>query len=144
MFVQRLKGQYVQQWYRRIHMNSKLMVYTCFKSYEHESYLHCTNIRKFRRVLAQFRVSAHGLEIEKGRYSGTARTERICKLGKLSIEDEYHFVLICDIFKDLRVKYLPCHHQCSNSINFLMTQTNKYRLILLYSCFMLQRDALDI
>ena len=33
-------------------MSSKLMAYTSFKYvYEHQSYLHCINIRKFRRVL---------------------------------------------------------------------------------------------
>lgn len=72
MFVQRVEDQYAQLWYGRISTSSKLMAYTGFKyMYEHESYLHCMKIRKFRRILAQFRV------IEKGRYS-IERTERIC------------------------------------------------------------------
>ena len=107
--IQRLKDQ---QWFASIHRNLigfKMM-------YEHESYLHCVTIRKFRRILAQFRVSAHSLEIERGRYSGMARTERICKIYQSSIEDEYHFVFICDIYKDLRVKYLPREYIISPSV----------------------------
>ena len=89
--VQRLKDQHIQQWYASIHRNSKLDAYIDFKTvYDHESYLNC--IRKFRRILAQFRVSAHSLEIESSRYSGIARRDRICKICQLSIEDEYHFV----------------------------------------------------
>ena len=33
-----------------------------------------------RRVLTRFRVSAHYLEIEKGRYIGVKTEDRICKL----------------------------------------------------------------
>ena len=55
--------------------------------------------------MAQFRVSAHGLEIIKGRYSGIARSDRICKLYQFSVEDEYHLLLISDINKDLRDNY---------------------------------------
>ena len=67
--------------------------------YEHESYLDWVTMRKFRRILAQFRVSAHSLKIERGRYSGIAQTNRICKICQSSIEDKYRFVFICDILK---------------------------------------------
>ena len=63
--------------------------------------------RKFRRVLAQFRVSAHDLEIESVQYSGTARRERICKMCQRTIEDEFHFLFVCSTYLDLRQKYLP-------------------------------------
>ena len=127
--VQRLKDQHIQQWFASIHRNSKLDAYIGFKTvYEHESYLHCVTIRKFRRILAQFRVSAHSLEIERGRYSGVARTDRICKIYQSSIEDQYHFVFICDIYKDLRVKYLPREYIISPSVfkfNKLFSDSNE-------------------
>ena len=94
--------------------------------YEHEAYS-----RKFRRILAQFRVSAHGLEIEKGRYSGIARSDRICMPCQLSVEDEYHFVLICDIYKDLRDKCLPRQIVQSPSVfkfNRLLSVSNEQTL----------------
>ena len=96
--------------------------------YVHESYLHCVTISKLRRILAQFRVSAYSLEIERGRYSGVARTDRICKICQSSIEDEYHFVFICEIYKDLRVKYLPREYIISPSVfnfNKLFSDSNE-------------------
>ena len=128
-FVQRSKDQYIQQWYANIQRNSKLSAYIGFKTvYEHESYLNGVSIRKFRRILAQFRVSAHNLEIERGRYSGVARIDRICKICQSSIEDEFHFVLICDIYRDLRVKYLPREYTQSPSLfkfNKLFSDSNE-------------------
>ena len=39
------------------------------------------------------RICAHKLEIEKGRYFQTNRTERLCKIcNDLKIEDENHFL----------------------------------------------------
>ena len=99
ILIERLKDQYLQQWYFIISRNSKLGAYTGFKTvYGYESYLDHITTRKFRRTLSQFRVSSHCLEIEKGRHSGVARIDRICKICQSSIEDEYHFVFICDIY----------------------------------------------
>ena len=128
--VERLRDQYLQQWYFNIHRNSKLRAYTGFKTvYGYESYLDHIKTRKFRRTLSQFRVSSHCLEIEKGRHSGVARINRICKICQSSIEDEYHFVFICELYKDLRVKYLPREYIQSPSLfkfNKLFSDTNAH------------------
>ena len=41
----------------------------------------------------KFRISAHKLEIEKGRYIGLKVEDIICQLCKDYIEDEVHFLL---------------------------------------------------
>jgi hypothetical protein len=41
-----------------------------------------------RNILIRFRISAHNLEIEKGRHQNIPLNEQICKLCKLEIEDE--------------------------------------------------------
>ena len=74
-------------------------------------------------------MSSHCLEIEKGRHSGVARIDRICKICQSSIEDEYHFVFICELYKDLRVKYLPREYIQSPSLfkfNKLFSDTNAH------------------
>ena len=43
----------------------------------------------------EFRVSAHSLEIEKGRHKKKLLSERICPLCKSSVETEIHFLLHC-------------------------------------------------
>ena len=49
--------------------------------------------------------------IEKGRHHGMLREDRICKQCDIGcVEDEFHFLLICPKYKDLRGQYLPKYH----------------------------------
>ena len=81
LFVQRLKDQWSQNWFERICLNSNLISYCGFQSlFGHELYLNCITNRKYRRVISQFRISAHDLESEHGRYNRIDRSDRICKL----------------------------------------------------------------
>ena len=66
-------------------------------------------LKKFRIVLSQLRLSAHQLRIETGRYSQNRvdRALRLCTLcDRSDIEDEYHFVLICPAYSQIRQKYI--------------------------------------
>ena len=58
-----------------------------------------------RKSFAKLRLSAHKLHIETGRYCKERlppdkRTCSICNNG--DIEDEYHFIMVCLKYKDLR------------------------------------------
>ena len=60
-----------------------------------------------RRLFTCFRLSAHSLAIESGRYNGAERINRICQqCNSNMVESEYHFLLICNKHNDLRKKYL--------------------------------------
>ena len=55
------------------------------------------------------RVSSHRLQIEAGRWAKPTRipvNERKCLICN-SLEDEYHFVLECSIYVNLRKTYIP-------------------------------------
>lgn len=132
LFLQRLKDQYLQRWFEKIYLSSKLTTYRGFKTtYDHEFYLNFIINRKYRRTIAQFRVSAHDLEIERGWYSGVPRNDSICRLCRRTIEDEFHFVLICITYKDLRQKHLPNYCQLTSLYKFnkLMNVTDKTTLM---------------
>ena len=46
--------------------------------------------------------------IEKGRHLGLSQAERLCKLCNTNnIENEYHFLLACPTYRNLRKLYLP-------------------------------------
>ena len=63
------------------------------------------------KLLTKFRLSAHQLRIEQGRYTGTARQDRLCEFCNLNeIEDEYHFILICPLYKNLRSIYIKKYY----------------------------------
>jgi hypothetical protein len=47
-----------------------------------------------RRVLTKFRIIAHNLQIEKGRYIGVKTKDIICTLCNTRVEDETHFLLL--------------------------------------------------
>ena len=52
-------------------------------------------------------VYKHNLNIETGRYYNIDRNERFCNMcNTQSIEDEYHFILECDKYKDIRKTYI--------------------------------------
>ena len=78
---------------------------------DQESYLLNVNIWKYRSGIAKLRCSAHTLRIEKGRHVNELVADRVCKLctknDNFILEDEYHFILCCPAFVDLRTTYLP-------------------------------------
>lgn len=75
--------------------------------FEISPYLQKLCNRKLRNSLSKLRLSSHQLLIEKGRHSGIVRQNRICVLcNKGEIEDEYHFVLICPQYHQLRMQYI--------------------------------------
>ena len=47
------------------------------------------------------------MEIEKGRHRDIDRLLRKCRFCPNCIEDEYHFLLVCKQYEDLRYDYLP-------------------------------------
>ena len=53
------------------------------------------------------RISAHNLNIETGRFYNLDRHERVCSMCNLKVvEDEYHFILQCEKYIDVRRRYL--------------------------------------
>ncbi len=107
-YIQRLKDQYMQRWTTLCKESPKLSTYITFKTnFETKPYFSVLNIKKFRFAFVSLRCSSHQLMIEKGRYTGIDRDQRFCPFCKIEIEDEYHFVLVCPLYKDLREKYIP-------------------------------------
>ena len=62
---------------------------------------------KYKIILCKYRIQAHALNIEVGRYNGTPRERRICTLCDLNVvEDEYHFILECPTLADFRERLI--------------------------------------
>ena len=124
---QRMIDQFKQQWLSRINSSNRLKIYARIKhTFDFEDYLDKITIPKFRNALTKLRVSAHNLAIETGRHIGLDETDRKCKLCTLNaVESEYHFLLVCPLYSDLRSKYFPryyCHWPTLNKLDCLLTQ----------------------
>ena len=82
-----------------------MRTYVTFKHcFEYESYLNMSN-EDHRKSLTRLRISAHRLAIERGRYTVpfTPADKRLCKLcNNDEVEDEFHFLMSCSHYKQLR------------------------------------------
>ena len=104
-------------------------MYSLYKhEFDLENYLDCIENKKFRIALTKFRLSSQDLAVERGRYDDTNRNDRICKFcnGSL-IENEYHFLLVCPLYRELRQRYMKpyfCHWPTLNKFDELMSKRN--------------------
>ena len=87
----------------------KLSYYCKFKSdFCFEKYLDVLDKTSFQQTMSRFRLSSHNLEIESGRFVGLDRNDRICTICTRTVESEYHFMLCCTLYRELRIKYNIC------------------------------------
>ena len=59
-------------------------------------------------MLAKLWISSQCLRIETGRYGRDRidRQDRICTLCSMELEDEYHFIIKCPLYQDIRTQYI--------------------------------------
>ena len=64
--------------------------------------------------MSRFRCANHKLAVEVGRHLNIDLNKRLCKyciqIGKESIEDEFHVLLVCEGYSDLRIALLPNYY----------------------------------
>ena len=122
LFQQRIKDSLMQNWYGKISEMSKAEHYKNFKTLlDVEKYLSIDLSYKYRRVLANFRCSAHELMIEKGRQFDIDRNFRNCpiclKRNVFVVEDEFHFMMVCPEYEPLRYELFPYDAYLNISLN---------------------------
>ena len=76
-----------------------------------EPYLNLCKGFSRRYSTTQLRISAHDLEIERGRYKNTSRVDRTCawcqtSMGINTVEDESHVLFHCDLYSHYRSKLI--------------------------------------
>ena len=118
-----------------------------------ESHLLLNIPRCLRVAIARFRIGNHNLEIEQGRHLHIPQGERYCKLclsqNNQYVEDEYHVIVICKSFSELRKLYLDDKNLSINLFSFInvMSTKDKFCLVKLsnfiFSMFKLRRYLLD-
>ena len=83
--------------------HNKLRFYNKLKgSFKLEPYIDKIKNRNQRQWLSRYRTSSHSLRIETGRYTRPVTPifeRKCCYCEDGFIDDEKHFILICDIFK---------------------------------------------
>ena len=98
-------------WLHSVRSSSKLAFYSSIKqAFAREEYLDLTN-KDARFQLTRIRISAHNLEVERGRYANLERCDRLCKaclvIGISSVDDEAHLLYNCTPLGGLRAALTP-------------------------------------
>ena len=130
LIKQRILDIYKQTWYVAVNNSNRLLLYSRYKhEFIFEKYLDFIVEKKYRIALSQFRLSSHDLEIERGRYADVDRADRICHFcNNNQIENEYHFLLICPLYSELRKLYMKRYYYqwpTLNKFDKLMSSNNK-------------------
>ena len=108
MFEQRMKDTYIQEWNSKVRSTSDYRLYKKIKfTFNFENYLNMDN-KSFRISITKIRLSSHLFYIERGRWEKQKieAIDRKCVFCN-TIEDEYHCLIECPRFKDVRKKCLP-------------------------------------
>ncbi len=117
---------------RSVTQESKLRTYRMFKSYlKVENYLKYIHNSKIRIIFSRFRLSAHNLNIEKGRHRKEDISKRLCKQCSLNkIEDEIHFLLHCPKYNNLRNDFIDNVVRCDTKLNDLYNRNDHKALFI--------------
>ena len=134
LIKERILDQYKQSWYSAINNSQRLISYCRFKhDFKLETYLDVIQDNKFKIALSRFRLSSHNLEIERGRYTNVSRADRICRMCNSGfVENEYHFLLVCPVFRHFRRQYMKpyfCSWPSLNKFDNLMSSNNKKEIL---------------
>ncbi|KAL4236926.1 hypothetical protein ACF0H5_005312 [Mactra antiquata] len=115
---QRLNDNFIQNWNSRLANSSRALFYRNISNFRFQPYLNILNITKFRYSMARLRVSSHRLHIETGRWNkprSTPINERVCTNCHI-LEDEFHFILECTLYSELRNIYIPTYFRNNPSM----------------------------
>ena len=105
----KLQDRFSQFWQKSKEENqSRMAFYTSVthgQTYRTEPYLLVCTKLEHRKALCRLRISAHELQIERGRYANIAREDRKCRTCGV-VEDELHFLNDCTRYDLLRQRLL--------------------------------------
>ena len=139
----KLKDRYTRHWHQllfndeRINGANKLRTFRKFKKdFKREMYLFTDVDRQCLSDFIKIRISNSYLNIERGRYLKLPVEQRICQLCNLAVEDEFHFVMICD---KLRAKREELFNNVGSVVPAFLNMSTEEQFI-----FLLSSQDLDV
>ena len=100
----------MQQCLGNINASSRCRLYRNLKEdFELAPYLRNNKNKDLRQCLTKIRLSSHKFFIARGRWlkPKVEYCDRLCTLcERRDIEDEYHIILTCPLYKSLRLKFI--------------------------------------
>ena len=140
---QRIIDQSIQTQHSSLQESRKLIFFNKILNFNHKpSYVDACKYKSDRSTICKFRVSAHSLAIERGRYKNIPVNNRICTACNTEqIEDEVHFFIHCPAYNQYRQEFIS---KVKNSIsNFNSLTENNITLIFNSSSIMILKAIID-
>ncbi len=127
-----LKDQFLQQWNSDREMSNKGKMYLSIKQdFAMEEYLRVLP-SNLSRYLCWFRTANHKLSVETGRWNKIDYDLRKCDMCTSNeIGDEYHTLLKCSAFANIRDTFIPKYfskYPSKLKFQILMTETRDKKL----------------
>ena len=69
-----------------------------------------------RTSFTRLRLMSHRLKVETGRWSRTARIGRVCQCDRISVQDESHALLTCNLSACIRTEFSMLSFASMNSL----------------------------
>ena len=125
---ERLCDVFKQSWYGKLTSEPHLHFYSSFKSmiYLNSFLLHRTLPFSLQTTLIRFRLGVSNILCHRYKYSNNINIH-LCPLCKKDIEDENHILLVCKVYENLRLTYLPekfLKNRCTFNSSLLMSNEN--------------------
>ena len=93
--------------------SSRADFYRCYKrEFQVSPYLSIVTKKSHRVALTRLLTSSHRLRVESGRWERPTpqpRHQRLCRYCQ-KLDDEYHFVIECNLVKSLRKNLIPKYY----------------------------------
>jgi hypothetical protein len=113
IFKTRILDMFDQTWHSDLEDSAKARSYILYaNTLNYKVYLDAVNVDKYRIALCHLRLSSHRLAIETGRWhkpKPIAVGDRKCTICGV-VEDEYHFLMECVLYKHIRKNYIPAYY----------------------------------
>ena len=128
-----LQDQFIQQWYVHVDNDEVFLNYRMYKNvFNQDSYFSLLP-QDCVYALVKFRTTNNVLPVNKLRFTGIIRVERLCtKCDMNEVGDEFHYLFVCPHFSDDRKHFLSKFYYVRPSaykFNALLS-TNKKNVLL--------------
>ena len=102
-----------QTWHGELSESPRACFYRVLKpTHAFSKYLDSVTVKSHRQALSRLIVSSHKLHMETGRWKNpiTSHNERYCPHCPRVLEDEYHLLLECSMYLDIRKRLIPKYY----------------------------------
>ena len=108
VFKDRLQSVFLQNLSSKLELSTHFQCYNSFKSLFHkQTFLSDKSFsRQLRNVLIKFRLGVSQIHCHRYKFSLDVE-KRMCPICNVHTEDEFHILFVCQVYEDVRVKYLP-------------------------------------